>query len=105
MSINAEVPDGLTSLSNRSVKNMLRGLEEEERVLSGRRRHLHDRIDQLRVRQDDPTGSSLDLLGELQYQEQRLSERRLLLHQRIAELRIEIGDRCRSLRTNLTLVR
>jgi predicted nucleic acid-binding Zn-ribbon protein len=105
MGIHADAPEGLASLSNRTLRSMLDGLEEEERVLSRRRRLLHDRIDELQGRQGDRPGHDPDTLGSLQYNESRLSERRLHLHQRIAELRIEIGQRRRSLAgPSLTLV-
>jgi hypothetical protein len=99
-----DIPDGVASLPNRTLRSMLQGLEDEERLLSRRRRLLHDRIDQRQVRQDDRAAFDCDLLGALQDEEGRLSERRLHLHQRIAELRVEVGHRRRSLRANLTLV-
>jgi predicted DCC family thiol-disulfide oxidoreductase YuxK len=98
------IPDGIASLSNKALVAMLRGLEEEERLLSHRRRLIHDRIDRLQLERADASEADLEPLEALQYQEARLSERRLQVHKRIAELRIEVGDRRRSLRANLTLV-
>jgi hypothetical protein len=103
MSTHPHIPDGLASLSDETLKSTLESLEEEESLLSRRRRLLHKRIDQAQTRQTDPPDRRRDVLAELQEDESQLSERRLHLHRRIAELRIEIGDRSRRFRANLTL--
>jgi hypothetical protein len=103
MSIHVEHPHQLESLPNRVLLSLLRDLEEEERVLSSRRRVLHEQIDDSQARNDAP-GPTADLLGSLQQEERELSERRLQLHLEISRFRIERGNRLRGLRAQLRVV-
>jgi len=64
------------------TSDLLGRLEQEERLLSLRRRRLHERIDFLR---GDPGGE--EQLGYLVAQEHELSTRRLELHEQINGLR------------------
>ena len=81
------------SLSNDALRAQLELVEGQERVLSTQRRLLHTRIDNMKVRSDDPPEFAADLLVSLQREERELSKRRLEVHQEIAELRMERSRR------------
>jgi predicted nucleic acid-binding Zn-ribbon protein len=66
-------------------------LEAEERVVSSRRRRLHDKIDFLRAGGGVASDSSEEYLRKLQEEERELSIRRRELHAQIDALRVHLG--------------
>ena len=78
--------------------------EGHERVLSTQRRLLHTRIDNMKVRGDDPPQFAAELLASLHQEEREVSKRRLEVHQEIAELRMERSRRLASRPTHLSPV-
>lgn len=59
-------------------------LRAQERSLSARRTHLHNRIDFLRAGGAGPVDEQAELIAELERQERELSRQRRELHEQIA---------------------
>ena len=83
----------LKSLSPADLIKLLERLESQEQAVSGQRRLLHSRIDNLNVRSGDTPEFASELLASLQREERFLSDHRLQLHQQITDVRVERSRR------------
>ena len=68
-------------------------LNDEERVLSARRRKLHDRIDFLRAGGGGPLEEVAELLAKLEAEEREVSAARRAIHARIDVVMAETRSR------------
>jgi hypothetical protein len=93
MSVLADFPDDLEPMGDGDLEALLESAEQEERLVSHRRRRMHTRLDGIAAYADTLPVTSAELLPALLQEEYELSERRLLLHQRITEIRLERGRR------------
>lgn len=87
--MNPRIPDDLTTLSERDLRDLINEATAEERRVSDRRNNLQDRLDFLRAGGGATTSASGTLLDKLTADEQRVSDERKALHVLIDRLHAE----------------
>jgi hypothetical protein len=88
-----QVPEDLTTLSERELRDLIKQVTEEERKVSDRRVKVQDRLDFLRGSASGTADSSL--LDKLTGDEERISGERKQLHSLIDLLYAERNRRSR----------
>lgn len=88
-----QVPDDLSTLSDRALAELLDDAQAEERRVSDRRSKLQDRLDFLRSGGGAATTGAGSLFEKLTADEERVSEERKAIHVLIDRLHAERGRR------------